>query len=271
MTKKFSFVTTIEARMTSSRLPEKVIKKFGKDNKSYETKLSLEILVERIRRSKYVKEIIVATTTNIEDDKIVEISNNLKVKSFRGSEVDVLGRLSSSLDIVDNCDYVIQLTGDNPLIDPKIIDYIVEIFISNYPNFDFVTNNGLMNLNHHEIPLGMDVSVFSSDNLRKIASITNNEEDREHPTLFFYRGGKSIFKIYNAPIPHEWKRHYNPRLTLDTLEDFQLLNTIFDHFMEKNKVDFGLSDILNFLDKNKNLVNLNKNISHKIPSGLNEK
>ena len=145
-----NFLTTIEARMTSSRLPGKVLTKI-------QNKYVLEILIKRIQRSKYVDKIIIATTLNKEDDPIVELAKNLKVKYYRGSENDVLGRLAGAIQNFQE-EHIIQLTGDNPIIDSNIIDYMADHYLKS--DFDFVTNNGLMNMRNHYLPLGMDISLF---------------------------------------------------------------------------------------------------------------
>tara|TARA_B100000795_G_scaffold269338_1_gene258430 strand:+ start:4657 stop:5427 length:771 start_codon:yes stop_codon:yes gene_type:complete len=255
--KKTDFITTIEARMTSSRLPGKVLKEINKMT-------SLEILFSRIYKSKYINKIIVATTINDEDSAIVEVAKKNNVDYYRGSEEDVLGRLSNSLK--DSAEkYVIQLTGDNPIIDPTIIDYMVEYFIEN--EYDFITNNGLMNLNDHLIPLGMDVSIFKRKDLIDISSITKDNEDREHPTLYFYRTGKEKFKIKNVPIPKKWINKNNYRLTLDTEEDFYVISKICNFFFN-NISSFSLEEIYSYLDNNPDIAQFNNMIKHKIPSGL---
>jgi len=253
------FITTIECRMTSTRLPGKVIKKFG-------SLTSIEVLINRIKKSKYVRDIILATTKNKSDDILVKIAKKNKIFFFRGSEEDVLGRLSQALKKRKE-KYVIQLTGDNPFIDPAIIDYMCQNYLKS--KIDFLTNNGFMDMKKHYFPLGMDVSIFKRNDIIKISEKTIDNEDREHPTLYFYRSGKTKFKIKNVNILKKWKRNFKPRLTLDTADDYALLKKIFNHFNNKEKnLYFNLEMIMNYLDKNKNLIYLNKKIKHKIPKGL---
>ena len=259
--KNKTFVTTIEARMTSSRLPGKVMMKIG-------NKEVISILIERIKKSKFVKNIIVATTTNEVDDIIEKITKNHDVHCFRGDENDVLGRLSFAL---EGCteENVIQLTGDNPLIDPEIIDYMCNYYLDSNSNYDFLTNNGLMNMDDHYLPLGMDVSIFKRKDLIEISLKTNDLEDREHPTLFFYRTGRSSYSIKNIEIPDIWQNTLGARLTLDTIEDFRVISEIYSSLNKKNKI-FSLVDIYQFLKINNDILKINTAIKHKIPSGLNE-
>ena len=256
---KKSFITTIECRMTSTRLPGKVIKKFGKYT-------SLDILINRIKKSKFVKKIILATTKNKSDDILVKIAKKNRINFFRGSEDDVLGRLSNALRKRKES-HVIQLTGDNPFIDPEIINYICKIYLRS--NIDFLTNNGFMDMKKHYYPLGMDVSVFKRKHIIDIEKKTMNPEDREHPTLYFYRTGKNKFKIKNINILNKWKKNFKPRLTLDTKYDYSLLKTIFNNFnKDAENIYFNLEMIMDFLEKNRELVNMNKKIKHKIPKGI---
>ena len=135
--KKSLFLFTIECRMSSTRLPGKVIKKFGKYP-------AIEMLIKRIKKSKYKKKILLATTKNKSDDILEKIAKKNNIDIYRGSNADVLGRLVSGLKNRKE-DVVIQTTGDAPFLDPEIIDFMISNYIKN-PKIDFLTNNGLMNL-----------------------------------------------------------------------------------------------------------------------------
>ena len=257
--KNKSFITTIECRMTSSRLRGKVVKQFGNYT-------SIEILLKRIKKSKFVKKIFLATTKNRSDDILVKIAKKNNINFFKGGENDVLGRLSKALEKKKE-NYVIQLTGDNPFIDPEVIDFMCKKYLSS--KIDFLTNNGFMDMKKHYFPLGMDVSIFKRKDIIEISKITKNKEDREHPSLYFYRSGRKNFKIKNSNILKKWKKNFKPRLTLDTKKDYLLLNKIFNYFNAKNEnLYFSLRDIMSYLEKNKKLIDLNKKVKHKIPSGI---
>ena len=260
---ELKFITTIEARMTSTRLPGKVLKKFQSNNPLHNNLSCLNILIDRIRDSKFVSDIIVATSNNDTDDEIEIFCNKNKINCYRGSELDVLGRLSGALKNSTDM-HVIQLTGDNPFIDPKVIDYVVDIYSREYPKYNYVTNNGLMIPNQHEIPLGMDISVFAAKDLIYNSLIAEENAYREHPTLYFYKNSKDIYKCLNVPIPNNWKRTNKIRLTFDTEKDYHLLQAIYNHFSQTT-IKFSLVEILDYLDKNDDLVKLNTNIKQKIP------
>lgn len=256
--KELRFLTTIQARMNSSRLHGKVCLEFEK------SKNTLEILIDRLKNSKYANKILIATTTKKNDDKIVRIAKKRKCLYYRGSEKNVLQRLVNATEM-NNVNSIIQLTGDNPFIDPLIIDYIVEFFKKHYPKYDYVTNNNLFD-KKKSVPLGMIVSVFKAQSLKKISKLANKQEHFEHPSLYFYQEGKKKFKIKNLRMPKKWCSTLNPRLTLDTKEDYVFLKKIYNDL--KNKDNFTLVDIIHLLKNKRDYLNINKNIKQKIPSIL---
>jgi spore coat polysaccharide biosynthesis protein SpsF len=252
---KLNFIITVEARHNSTRLPGKVLLPLN------EKRTCLEILIERIKRSKYSNNILVATTTNKKDDKIIQILKKKKIKYFRGNEKNVLQRLYLATKNI-KIDAIIQLTGDNPLIDYKVIDFVVNFFIKKYPKYDFVTNNNFFQKKKNSFPLGMIVSVFKKDALQVCFHKANKKYYYEHPSLYFYTEGKKYFKTKNLGCPNKWKNNLHPRLTLDTFEDYILLKTIYNNFNKKN---FGIKEILSFLKKNEHLLKINCKINQKIP------
>ena len=245
--------------MGSSRLPGKVLMEL-------DGKPALQILTERLSCSKYIDEIIIATTVNPGDDKIAEFGKENNIPVFRGSEEDVLGRVVGAVESV-NGDIIVEITGDCPLMDPEVIDNVLDAYFDNYPDYDYVTNIGYVKGHVREIPLGMDVRVFTYKDLKFINEITDDPEDREHVSLYFFRTGKDKYKLYNVSIPDKWKRDYNPRLCLDTKEDFEVLKIVYESLI-KLKKDFNLEDILNFTDRNKEVVSINSEVKQKTVSNL---
>jgi len=252
-------VASIEARMTSSRLPGKVLMEIN-------GKPVLEILIDRLKRSKYINEIVIATSSNDADDRIEELGKELNVAVFRGSEDDVLGRVVGAVETLKG-DIIVEITGDCPLMDPEVMDSVIEEYIENYPEYDYVTNIGYVENEVREIPIGMDIRVFTFKDLKYISEITDDPEDREHVSLYFFRTGKNKYKLFNIKTPDKWKRNYSVRLALDTKEDFQFIEKIYTELNKINK-EFGLEDILNFLDENKELLKINSEVIQKTVSNL---
>ena len=247
---------SIEARTSSKRLPKKVLKKL-KDMPM------LELLTSKCKKSKLIDNIIISTTTNQEDDEIVDLCKKLEVKSYRGSNLDVLGRVCET-HIKYKSDIVVELTGDNPLQDPDIIDYCIEEFLKS--NVDFLNNGALDDTRSY--PDGMDVAVFSLNTLldaekktrdyenaikiSKIKKVLKNSYQndqnrfREHVILFMKTSG-----IYSTKCVHpkdESLRRPELSFTVDTPRDFKFINKIVEKF---DNLDFSLKDIIKVVDKYK--------------------
>ena len=235
----------IEARMTSTRLPGKVMCPIlGKP--------MLELLIERLKHADTLDEIIIATTTNKEDNIIEELSETLHVGCYRGSEDDVLDRVLHAA-VTSNIDLIIEITGDCPLIDPGVIDTLVQIYLSG--QYDFVSNTL-----KQTYPNGLDTRIFSTETLKKVASLTDDPVDHEHVSLYIYEHPE-IFSLYN----HEsdlLEKYWDLRLTVDTIEDFALISTIYEKLYITNP-NFRLPDIITLLEKEPELVRINQHIHQK--------
>ncbi|MFY9983742.1 MAG: glycosyltransferase family protein [Chthoniobacterales bacterium] len=222
-------VASIEARMTSTRLPGKVLMPcVGRP--------MLELMVERVKRSRYLDAIVVATTVNATDDPIVELAQRLGIRFFRGSEFNVVGRVTAAMQEV-KADIIVQLTADCPLIDPEIIDQLVRIYAAN--DFDHVANGVL-----RSYPDGLDVQVSSLPILEKCYALCENDKDREH--LFYtIRRNRDKIRTFDVMAPPElcWPQW---RWTLDTMEDYKLICRIYEHFYPKNPA-FLSHDIARFM------------------------
>lgn len=245
--------------MTSSRLPGKVLKKIS-------GKPVLQILIDRLSKSEYIDEVIIAATDRAEDDPIENLGRKLGIFTFRGSEDDVLGRVVGAVESVKG-DIIVEITGDCPLIDPAVADSVIEKYLSEDLKYDYVTNIGYVGDSIREIPIGMDVRVFSFHDLKEISEITSDPEDREHVSLYFFRTGKDKYKLLNIDTPEKWKREYNPRLCLDTKEDFELIKKIYETLSATDE-NFTLEDILNYLDKNREDLKVNSMIIQKTVKDL---
>ena len=145
--------------MTSSRLPGKILMEAA-------GKPMLEHMVERLRRVSLLEDIIIATTTNAQDDPVIKLAEKLRVRWYRGSEHDVLGRVLAAAK-KNQVDIIVETTGDCPLIDPDIVSTAIETFASS--NVDYVSNA----LEPRSYPTGMDTQVFATSILADVASRTN--------------------------------------------------------------------------------------------------
>jgi len=239
----------VEARTNSKRLPGKVLKKICK-------KTILELMIERLKRIKFAKNIIVATTELKTDDQIVDIARKLNIKFFRGSTNDVLGRVLSAAKKFKT-DIIVEITGDTPLVDPEISDLIIKFFLDNSHKFDYVSNDlGLHNKKYKMTSsLGLSTKVFFTKLLSEINLKTSNSIDREHVANYIVKNHKK-FKLYNYKVNKIVSRP-DLRFTLDYKEDLLVIKKIYQEFYNKKPL-FNTYDIINFLDKNPNIKNLNK-------------
>lgn len=238
-------VASIEARMTSTRLPGKVLAPcVGKP--------MLELLVERVKRSKVVNKIVIATTVNKTDDVIVDCARKIGVGYFRGSEKDVVSRVAEAME-AEKADVIVQLTGDNPLVDPQIIDRMVRIYLAN--DIDYISNKLV-----RSYPIGLDVQVASLDVLRKSLAIAKDKPQHEHLFLSIYENPKK-FKLFNLLSEPELCRP-DLRWTMDTKEDYEFLCAIYEQFYHKNK-NFSSLDIINYLEAHPEIVAINQEVVQK--------
>ena len=235
---------TIEARMGSTRLPGKVLKKVN-------GRSMLDLMVSRVRMVPEIGEIIIATTLNKNDDAIAEEARNLGVRFFRGSEDDVLSRVLGAV-IENRFDKFVALTGDCPLIDPVIISKVIAEFGNK--KIDYISNALI-----RSYPDGMDTQVLTQVALKKSSDLTKDTVEREHVTLHICRNPK-IFQIKNFLAPDNlfWPEL---GLTLDQPEDLKLITGIFEYFWPR--LDFSCLEIIEYLNKNPKILSINALVKRK--------
>jgi spore coat polysaccharide biosynthesis protein SpsF len=235
----------IEARMASTRLPGKILLPvLGKP--------LLELLVERLQWAHRLDQIIVATTDKPSDDVLEDFALRLGIGLFRGSEDDVLDRVLRAAEQY-KVKIIVEVTGDCPLIDPLIVDRVVEAYQNN--RVDYVSN-----VLKRTYPRGLDVQVFSTALLKKVAGLTRDPVDHEHVSLYIYSHPES-FTLMNVDSGLA-EKYREVRLTVDTKEDFNLIREIFERLYGKNP-KFGLSEVLRLRDQNPELQKINSHIQQK--------
>lgn len=230
-------IASIEARMTSSRLPGKVLMEAG-------GKPLLQILVERLQRSKYIQEIVVATTVNTQDDPIITLCERLGVHSFRGSELNVLERVCGAAQSA-HAEVLVEITGDCPLLDVSLTDGVIEEFLQNFPERRYFSNSGA----EISMPWGFDTQVFLAEDLYDILKDNPDDHDKEHVSYRFYRvesGDK--YKPRFIKYSGELNRP-ELRVTLDYREDYELIKAAYEALFPVNP-HFTAVDVIRWLDAN---------------------
>lgn len=238
-------VATIEARMTSSRLPGKVLADLAGAP-------VLAVMIERLRRVPELDAIVIATTDNASDDPVEALARQLQVDVWRGSEDDVLQRVLDAA-VQHGADTIVELTGDCPLIDPAIVSKVVRRYRAS--GADYVSNTL-----RRSYPIGMDTQVFSTPVLADAAGRTSDPADREHVSLYIYRHPE-LYALDNVRAPAAETRP-DLRLTLDTAEDLRVLRAVHEALQGEGP-GYPLARILAFLDAHTDIAAVNAHVEHR--------
>jgi len=237
----------IQARVGSSRLPGKIIKKIlGKEMIVHE--------IERVLNSKRIDAVVIATTSGKADDpveKLVLSYDNPKVVLYRGSEEDVLDRYYGAAKVC-SCDVIVRVTGDCPLIDWELIDAAIEEFTGG--KYDYVSNV----LPKRTYPRGLDVEVFGFKTLEWMWKNCKKQYEREHVTAYI-RENPGKYRIKNLL---SGKNLSDLRWTVDEGRDFMFVSAIYKE-LYPNKKNFNTKDILGLLKKKPELSGINKEVEQK--------
>lgn len=245
MIKKKKVVGTVQARMTSSRLPGKVLMNLAGEP-------ALKRLVDRMKKSKYIDEVIVATTINEADNKIVDFCEKNEIKFHRGSEYDVLKRILGAGENAAT-DIMVAITGDCPLIDFRHIDNVLEVLSDGL--YDYVSN-----AIERSFPDGFDAQAFPLGVLKKVDQLTNEPIDRVHGTYYIYRHPE-MFKLKN--IKAEGKMFWpDLGVTLDEPSDYELISIIFETLLPLDPY-FSAEDVVDLLLRKPELLQINKDVRRK--------
>lgn len=235
----------IQARMASTRLPGKVLM-------DVKGKPMLFRVIERIRHSKLNQKIIIATSTNKEDDAVYQFALKEKIDVFRGSQTDVLNRYYEAA-LTFNVDIIVRITADCPLIDPFVVDKVIHAFLTN--NKTIVTNAGIDN-NMRTYPRGLDVEVFSFNSLLKANNNANENYQREHVTPYFYKNVNEVMVVLNDVDLS------NNRWTVDTPEDLDFIRQLYFGFDN----DFQMlhhENLISYINENPHLKKINEHVIQK--------
>lgn len=238
-------VIIVQARMTSTRLPGKVMK-------VVRDKPLLSFLIERLKRVELADRLVVATTTNADDQPIIDFCEQNRVLYFRGDELDVLKRFYEAAHAF-SADVIVRVTGDCPLMDPEVVDHAIRYYLDRYPEYSYVSNT-----HKRTLPRGMDVEVFSLDLLEQAHRNATEKADREHVTRYMYKE-PGQFSLGDLPSKKVLS-HY--RWTVDTKEDFEFVREVITSlYPEKEK--FSMEDVLNLLSKRPEIRKINENVQQK--------
>lgn len=232
-----NILAIIQARMGSTRLPNKVSMTLG-------DKTVLENVVDRVKKSRYIDEVAVATTIHLRDLVIVKLCASHGIRVFCGSEDDVLDRFYQAAKLL-NPVHIVRITADCPVIDSMVIDGVIERHLSE--NADYSSNT----LNE-TFPDGEDVEIFTFAALKQAWKEAQLASEREHVTPYI-RKHTELFKHLSFDYTENLSKK---RWTLDDEKDYEFLKILYDE-LYKNNPFFGMSEILELLKKNPDYEKIN--------------
>ena len=247
MKNKPRIVASVEARMSSTRLPGKVLC-------DIRGKPSVLHLLERLKQCQYLDDIMLATTTCSSDDPLVERIAAEGFRVCRGPEKDVLKRVVSAHHEMKS-DIIVEVTGDCPLIDPDVIDMGILTYLKN--DCDVVSNTSKLSF-----PQGLDVQVFALEKLVWVEQNIFDEAVREHVSLYFYEN-ENFYKIIHLQAPPCWHAP-DIRCQIDYPEDLEFVRAVYNRLAPKYPDGFGIEQILALLQSEPNLIKINGHLEEKL-------
>ena len=231
----------IQARMSSTRLPGKALVDIcGKS--------MLLRVIERVRASRTIEQVVVATTESESDDDIVRKCHECRVNIFRGSEQDVLNRYFKAAQKF-NATVIVRITSDCPLIDPDEIDKVVDFYLNNRSIFNLVSN-----AIEPSFPDGLDVSTFSFEALQQAEILARLPSEREHvtPWIIKHMRAKNILCEQDLST-HRW--------TVDQSEDLEFVRYVYQIAINEGMYLPKLKDVLDIIKSRPEMKSINSSIT----------
>jgi len=246
-------VAIIQARMTSSRLPGKVLADICGQP-------SLAWMAIRAKRAQLIDEVWVATTSNPADDAVTEFCADQGLSCTRGSEADVLDRYMQAVR-ESKADVIVRLTGDCPLIDPQMLDSNIHTFLDADPPLDFAANRLP---GKRTIPIGLDAEICTSAVLERAWKEAVLPHQREHVMPYIYENADyfTILHIKHRPnLGHL-------RWTVDSPQDLELIRAICANFADDS---FSWRDVLQLIEAQPELMAINADVDHRTQFDVDER
>lgn len=231
-----NYVITITVRMKSTRLPKKVLLKIK--GKRY-----IDHMIDRLKLSKKASEIVICTSELEEDDILIEIAKENKIKYYRGHPDDVMLRIYNGAKKY-NADVILSTTGDNAFTDHIFMDKMVEFFEENEADFVFC----------EDLPIGIQTYVIRMSTMK---DAIEKKDDIDTEIWGGYLNRPELYRVFKYTVNDPFYRHPEWRLTLDYPEDFKLFKVIFDELYKEGEV-FSFKEIMSLLNSNQEIMEINK-------------
>lgn len=241
-----SISIVVQARMSSSRLPKKVLLPILGESLLYR-------MIERLQQIKHKASIVIATSENSEDDVIEEFCQAKNITCFRGSLNNLLDR-HYQVGVLTNADIVIKIPSDCPLIDPRIVDKVLDFYVENEGKYDFVSN-----LHPATYPDGNDVEIMTFKALKKAWQEATRPLELEHTTPYFWENPDK-FRLANVTWETGLDYSMSHRFTIDYYEDYLFIKKVFEELYPQNSA-FSLEDILTLLQEKPEIFEINQHFA----------
>lgn len=239
-----TIIAFVQARMTSTRLPGKVLKPLG-------SKTTVGYVFHQLSGAKRLTKSVLVTSTDRSDDPLAMWAKRTNVECERGSLKDVLDRYYHAAK-AHHADVVVRITADCPLIDPLVVDAVIERYLQG--DCDYCSN-----VAPPTFPDGLDTEVLSFATLERIWQEASHPVEREHVTAFIRNFPKN-FRMANVTSPTDFS---NLRWTLDTPQDYDFLNRVIQHlemkYIKNPETCYSMRDVLELLNNDKSLLEINNN------------
>jgi spore coat polysaccharide biosynthesis protein SpsF len=240
---KLNIVTVIQARTGSSRFPNKILLPLSNAPLLYR-------MYERVAASKLKGTIVIATTTDKSDDQVEELCKDYQLNCFRGHPTDLLDRHYQAAKLL-NADVVVKIPSDCPLIDPNVIDKVLQYYLDNSSKYDYVSN-----LHPATYPDGNDVEIMSFKVLMNACENAKLELEREHTTPYLWENPDK-FRVGNVEWETGFDYSMSHRFTIDYEKDYNFIKQVYDELYPINN-KFTLKDILDLLDRKPEIRKINE-------------
>ncbi len=237
-------LVVVQARTSSTRLPGKVLKPLA-------GKPLLERMLERLRAASTPFDLVVATTTDPQDDAIAELAARLDVRAFRGHPTDLLDRHVRAARW-HQADEVVKIPSDCPLIAPEVVDRVLGAWLTSDRRLDYSSN-----LHPPTYPDGNDVEVMPIEALELAWRDAQKPHEREHTTSFLWDQPER-FRLANVAWETGLDYSMSHRFTIDYLEDYEFIRSVYDELCTPSRPVFSLHEILELLQEKPELLGINR-------------
>jgi spore coat polysaccharide biosynthesis protein SpsF len=207
-------------------------------------------VVDRLRRAKLLDQVIIATTTDPKDEAIQTFCRHENIDFFRGSEEDVLDRYYRAANHF-KIDQIVRITSDCPLIDPEIVDQVIQKHLASKADY---SSNTL----ERTFPRGLDTEICTYQALTRASKEVKDRAEREHVTLYFYRHPE-LFQLASVEAEGIFRRP-DIRICVDTLEDLELIRRIYRELKNRS---MNCQDIVALLTSKSELLQINAQVKQK--------